>query len=258
MTVRSKRTRTRGGIVELVAEHHRMPLYMKEYIKAWASRFLKLNPDASTAYPLADFTCWRSYRADIFVHKTGVFLQVMYNGDMRLTLGTEHPLGYYMVVDRLAHRIVASVWKKKDPSKPIINHLDGNKRHNCVDNIEWCDNSHNILHAREMGLNLYNKPTSGMKIGGQRKGNSEYFGVFFENGRQKWVGQVRHDNVLYGRRRFDNEEDAAIHYNNVCDLHRITEKPRNNFPKQKIRVLRLGKKAVRMIGEGRHLYMVIE
>ena len=250
----------RGAIKHLEAEQHKMPNYLRLYVKEWSSRFLVDNPDTNTDYALSDFRYWKSYRENIFVHKTGVFLIVNDKGEVGLTVGRIHPKGYLSLWIRgpLAHRVVASVWKKnKNPKlKPIVNHKDGNKQHNCADNLEWCSNSHNILHARSIGLNPYNKPTSGLKIGGQRKGASDYFGVLFERKRQKWVGQVRHDNVLYGRRRFDTEIEAAMHYNNVCDVLGITEKPRNDFPKQRIRRVKIGNTVIRMIGEGRSLFFI--
>lgn len=248
-------------VKKLVAEDHKMPKYMKEFIKACASSFLKDNPNVNTKYSLTDFKYWKSYRENIFVHKSGVFLLVGSREGIRFSLGGKHPQGYYQLDDRtLAHRVVATVWKenKYPKTKPIVNHEDGNKQNNCADNLKWCSNSYNILHARSSGLNPYNKPTSGLKIGGERKGTSKFFGVFFDKSRQQWVGQVRHNNVVHGRRRFDTEEDAAIHYNNVCDLLGIDDKPRNDFRKRKIRVTKEGNKTIRSIGTGIHLFSISE
>lgn len=33
-----------------------------------------------------------------------------------------------------------------------VNHKDGNKLNNCFDNLEWCNNSENHIHALKLGL----------------------------------------------------------------------------------------------------------
>lgn len=36
---------------------------------------------------------------------------------------------------------------------PVINHIDGNKLNNSLDNLEWCTYKHNIVHSFKKGLN---------------------------------------------------------------------------------------------------------
>jgi len=47
---------------------------------------------------------------------------------------------------RRAHRLVASAFLPNPDDLPQINHKDGNKENNCVDNLEWCNNSYNMKH----------------------------------------------------------------------------------------------------------------
>ena len=52
----------------------------------------------------------------------------------------------------LAHRLVAFAFIPLVEGKDCINHIDGNPKNNCVENLEWCNYSENSKHAFETGL----------------------------------------------------------------------------------------------------------
>lgn len=43
------------------------------------------------------------------------------------------------------HRLVANAFLSNPQGLPVINHKDENKRNNCVDNLEWCTHSQNMM-----------------------------------------------------------------------------------------------------------------
>jgi len=57
------------------------------------------------------------------------------------------------------HRLVATTFIPNPYNKPQVNHLDGNKCNSARDNLEWCTNSENMMHAYTNG---FAKPSRSM------------------------------------------------------------------------------------------------
>ena len=64
----------------------------------------------------------------------------------------------------MVHRLVAKAFLPDTYSDGmVVNHKDGNKHNNCVDNLEWCTQAENERHSYDvLGKQAWNKGTKGL------------------------------------------------------------------------------------------------
>lgn len=96
---------------------------------------------------------------DYVVSNNGVVKSLKY-GKERVLKPDENLDGYYIV--KLSknnkkksfriHRLVAEAFIENPESLPVVNHKDGDKQNNNVDNLEWSTVADNTQHAYDTGL----------------------------------------------------------------------------------------------------------
>lgn len=148
-----------------------------------------------------------------------IMSQCMINSGYKTTTFKINGVAY----KKLVHRIVAQSFLPNLENKREVNHIDGDKLNNTVNNLEWVSSKENKKHARETGLTVYNIPTLGLKLGKE----SKYHNVFYDKSRSKWVGVVRVQGKNHFQKRFNTEIEAARHVNWIIDQLGLVDRPKN-------------------------------
>tara|TARA_R100000773_G_scaffold12099_1_gene11162 strand:+ start:335 stop:913 length:579 start_codon:yes stop_codon:yes gene_type:complete len=98
------------------------------------------------------------------------------------------------------HRMVAKSFIENPENKPDINHIDGNKLNNTVDNIEWCTKAENARHSRDV-----------LKSACYDKGHESIFSVLTEQERNYVIANYKPKDKKYGARAMSRELGVTHH-----------------------------------------------
>jgi hypothetical protein len=88
-----------------------------------------------------------------------ILKQGLSNGYYRVRLSVNNKQKTYKI-----HRLVSIHFIDNKEGKPQVNHIDGNKKNNCTQNLEWCTNSENRIHAGKIGLMPYGENNKNAKL----------------------------------------------------------------------------------------------
>lgn len=104
------------------------------------------------------------------------------------------------------HRLIGKGFIYNPNNYPCIDHKNGKKTDNSIDNLRWCSVSQNMRNAKK-----------------RENASSRFKGVSYYIRHNKWVAQcnLNRKKVFVGY--YDDEREAAIAYNNFIILNHLDD-----------------------------------
>lgn len=100
------------------------------------------------------------------------------------------------------HRVVAIHFIPNPDNLPEVNHIDGNIRNNCVDNLEWCNKSTNAQHMYQNGMSCKATPVICVEDNIQFRSISEaarYYNLYFEDVKKRLFDSPKSHYSMIGK-----------------------------------------------------------
>ena len=176
-----------------------------------------------------------------YIYDDGNVLNIVTNRMLKGSI-SEHGYRYYRLsknnIKRMfyAHRLVAEAFLINPDNLPVVNHKDGNKLNNNIDNLEWVGYSENIKHAYNNNLIKKNRKREYYK---KNFPNEEWKKIPNYNYSVSNIGRIRNDNTLlllkpsltcgYYKVRLSNNgrvKDFMIHNLVYCIFNGISNIPK--------------------------------
>lgn len=148
-------TKLTGNTVNFIGQSRRKSLYS-------VGKYCMINIEVIHMVQTGKFRNYENYiiysDGKIFSTTRNKFLtnKIMQDGYCRLQLWDKCQYKMFNV-----HRIVAEVFIPNPENKPFVNHKNGNKQDNRVENLEWVTQKENIAHAYKTGLSKIQAKNTG-------------------------------------------------------------------------------------------------
>ena len=136
------------------------------------------------------------------------------DGYERITLYNGKSYSHHSV-----HRLVAECFVDNPDRKACVNHKDGNKANNRVENLEWCTHKENTIHAVNTGL------FDGVRIAAKKK-HEQYLLPYIEG---KKIAVIAKKLSTGEERRYTSLSEAAAELGvNVSKIRKVINRERNH------------------------------